>query len=125
VKSVGNSTRCRWRALCLAATSVDDVERYEDGLTANERLTEYAASHSFAYELTEFSNVLRRLVHGLRGGWTFKPDGDGTVIRWTYEFKPLRGRYFFVCRGLAPLWRRYMHEGVDAGARYAVQDQVV
>jgi hypothetical protein len=90
-----------------------------DGSTATERLTEYTAGHSFAYELTEFTNVLRRLVHGVRGEWTFTPDGDGTVIRWTYEFKPLRGRYFLVRRGLGPLWRRYMQEGVEAAARVA------
>src|SRR5712692_10405673 len=77
-----------------------------DGSTATERLTEYTAGHSFAYELTDFTNILRRLVQGVRGEWTFTPDGNGTVIRLTYEFKPLRGRYLLVQRGLAPLWRR-------------------
>jgi hypothetical protein len=90
-----------------------------DGSTATERLTEYTVGHSFAYELTDFTNVLRRFVHGVRGEWTFTPDGDGTVIRWTYEFKPLGGRYFLVHRGLAPLWRRYMQAGVEAAARVA------
>lgn len=90
-----------------------------DGSTAIERVTEYTAGHSFAYELTEFTNVLRRLVHGVRGEWTFTPDGNGTVIRWTYEFKPLRGRDFLIRRVLAPLWRRYMQEGVEAAARVA------
>ena len=90
-----------------------------DGSTAAERLTEYTAGHSFAYELTEFTNVLRRFVHGVRGEWTFTPDGPGTVIRWTYEFKPLRGRTFLVRRGSAPLWRRYMEEAVEAAARVA------
>ena len=90
-----------------------------DGSTATERLTEYTAGHSLAYELTGFTNVLRRLVHGVRGEWTFTPDGDGTVIRWTYEFKPLGGRYFLVRSGLAPLWRRYVQAGVRAAARVA------
>jgi hypothetical protein len=90
-----------------------------DGSTATERLTEYTAGHSFGYELTGFTNVLRRLIHGVRGEWTFTPDGDGTVIRWTYEFKPLRGRYVLVRRGLAPLWLRYMQAGVEAAARVA------
>jgi Polyketide cyclase / dehydrase and lipid transport len=90
-----------------------------DGSTATERLTEYTAGHSFAYELTDFTNVLGRLVHGVRGEWTFTPDRDGTVIRWTYEFKPLVGCYFLVRRGLAPLWRRYMQASVEAAARAA------
>ena len=49
----------------------------------------YTPGHSFAYEVTGFTSlVLRRLVYGVRGEWTFTPDGNGTVIRWTYEFKP-------------------------------------
>jgi hypothetical protein len=90
-----------------------------DGSTATERLTEYTGGDSFAYELTEFTNVLRWLVHGVRGEWTFTPDRDGTVIRWTYEFKPLIGRYLLVRRVLAPPWRRYMQAGVEAAARVA------
>ena len=94
-----------------------------DGSTATERLTEYTPGHSFGYELTGFTNVLRRLVHGVRGEWTFTPDGDATVIRWTYEFKPLPGRHALVQRGLAPLWRRYMQAGVEGAARVAEQQE--
>ncbi len=83
-----------------------------DGSTATERLTEYTAGHSFGYELTGFTNVLRRLIHGVRGEWTFTPDGDGTVIRWTYEFKPRPGRTIIVRRLLAPLWVRYMRSAI-------------
>lgn len=83
-----------------------------DGTMASETLTEYTIGHSFAYEVTEFTNIQGGLV--VRGEWTFTPDGEGTVIRWTYEFKPRGGRYFLVRRGLAPFWRRYMQAGVDA-----------
>ncbi len=90
-----------------------------DGSTATETLTEYTAGHSFAYELTNFTGVLRRLIQGVRGEWTFTPDGDTTVIRWTYEFKPLAGRHFLIRRGLAPLWRRYTQASVESAARVA------
>jgi hypothetical protein len=80
---------------------------------------EYTAGHSFAYELTGFTNALRRLIYGVRGEWTFTLDGEGTVIRWTYEFKLRRGRYALVRRGLAPFWRRYMQVAVEAAARAA------
>jgi Polyketide cyclase / dehydrase and lipid transport len=53
----------------------------------------------------------------VRGEWTFTPDGEGSVIRWTYEFKPRRGRYFLVRRLLAPLWRNYMQAGIETAAR--------
>lgn len=90
-----------------------------DGSTAFERLTEYTAPSSFAYEVTGFTNVLRRLIQGIRGEWTFTPDGDGTLIRWTYEFKPLPGRMFLVRRMVAPLWKQYMQQGVEGSARGA------
>ena len=59
-----------------------------------------------------------------RGHWlAFTPDGSGTVIRWTYEFKPLRRRYWLVRHLLAPLWRHYMQAGVEAAARVAEDGQ--
>ena len=52
--------------------------------------------------MTGFTNiVLRRLVYGARGEWTFTPDHSGTVIRWIYEFKPIRRRYRLVRHMLA------------------------
>ena len=94
-----------------------------DGSTATEKLTEYTPGHSFAYELTGFTNVvLRRLAYGARGEWTYTPDGSGTVIRWTYEFKPLRRRQWLLRHVLAPLWRHYMQAGVEAAAR-VVEDR--
>ena len=94
-----------------------------DGSTATEKLTEYSPGQSFAYEVTGFTNiVLRRLVYGVRGEWTFTPDGSGTVIRWTYEVKPLCRRYWLVRYVLAPLWRHYMQAGVEAAAHVA-EDQ--
>jgi hypothetical protein len=37
-----------------------------DGTTANETLTEYTLGHSFAYEVTGFTNILGKLVEGVR-----------------------------------------------------------
>jgi hypothetical protein len=91
-------------------------------IDSNRETDRVHAGHSFAYELTEFTNVLRLLVDGVRGEWTFTPDGDGTVIRWTYEFKPRRGRMAVVRSGLAPLWRHYMQASLEAAARVAERD---
>jgi hypothetical protein len=81
--------------------------KFSDGGTAREVLTEYTAPHSFAYELTSFTNSLAVLVTRIRGEWTFTPDGNGTLVRWTYAFYPRRGRRLLVRCVLAPLWRRY------------------
>lgn len=90
-----------------------------DGSTALERLVEYTNPSSFAYELTNFTNILRHLIRGARGEWTFSPDGSGTVIRWTYEFQPRAGRMLLVGRLLGPLWKRYMQVAVHRAARAA------
>ena len=82
--------------------------QFDDGSQATEQLTEYTEGSSFAYQLTEFTNVLARLAVGVRGEWNFNPDGQGTVIRWTYEFKPLPGRRWILAGPFTPLWRRYM-----------------
>jgi Polyketide cyclase / dehydrase and lipid transport len=92
-----------------------------DGTTATEALTEYTPPNSFAYEVTDFTNVLGRITHGVRGEWTFTPDRGGTVIRWAYEFKPKRGLRLLLQLGLAPVWRRYMQAAVEAAARAAEQ----
>jgi len=41
-----------------------------------ESLAEYAAPSSFAYKITGFINAT----------WLLTPDGNGTLIRWTYQF---------------------------------------
>jgi Polyketide cyclase / dehydrase and lipid transport len=59
---------------------------------------------------------------GSGGEWTFTPDGDGTVVRWTYEFKPLQGCLPLVRLGLAPAWKQYMARGLS-GAITEVERQ--
>jgi hypothetical protein len=92
-----------------------------DGSTATESIAEYTRPSSFAYTLVDFTNVLGRLVEGVRGEWTFAPDGDGALIRWAYEFKPLRGRATLVRWLLVPLWRRYMAQSLITAIKVAEQ----
>ena len=82
--------------------------QFTDGSQANEQLIEYTPGSSFAYQLTGFTNMLSRLAVGVRGEWTFTPDGQGTLIRWSYEFKALPGRRWIIAGPFKPLWRRYM-----------------
>jgi hypothetical protein len=86
--------------------------QFDDGSTVTEKLTEYTAPHGFAYELTGFTNALKNLASGVRGEFSFLPDGSGTLIRWTYEFKPLPGRRLIIAGPFTPLWRRYMQAGM-------------
>jgi hypothetical protein len=98
--------------------------QFDDGSQADEQLTEYTDGSSFAYQLTGFTNVLARLAVGVRGEWNFNPDGPGTLIRWTYEFKPRPGRRWILAGPFAPLWRRYMVAALAACVRTAESARV-
>lgn len=87
--------------------------RFTDGSQALERITEYSSPYGFAYELTEFTNILSALAVGVRGEFSFLPDGAGSTLRWTYEFKPRGVRRLIVAGPFRPLWRRYMQRALD------------
>ena len=98
-----HGTTSAYRATPTCPTEPPRTRRYRIQPTAQLRLW-----------LTGFTNALALLVDGVRGEWTFTPDGSGSLIRWTYEFKPRKFRHLVVRSGLAPLWRRYMQAGLAA-----------
>ncbi|MFJ8506518.1 SRPBCC family protein [Streptomyces avermitilis] len=101
--------RAMWEPIIGAASAARPIPT--DVTTAE--LTEYTPGSSFAYQLTNFTNILSRLAAGARGEFNVNPDGDGTLIRWTYEFKPLPGRRWILAGPFTPLWRRYMAAALD------------
>ena len=101
--------------------------RLADGGSVVETLVELAPGTSFAYELTGFTDVFRLIVHGVRGEWSFAPDGDGCIVRWTWEFAPRRGRRLLMAAVVGPLWQRHAARAVRlaveaAQARWAEAD---
>jgi hypothetical protein len=50
---------------------------------------------------------------GVRGEFSFLPDGGGSMIRWTYEFKPKHGRGWIIAGPFQRPWRRYMQKALD------------
>jgi hypothetical protein len=81
--------------------------RLGDGGSVTETIVEWTPGSSFAYELTRFTDVFARLVVGVRGEWSVAPDGDGSLVRWTWEFAPLPGRRWLMTHVIAHLWRHY------------------
>lgn len=96
--------------------------QFTDGSQADEQMIEYTAGTSFAYQLTGFTNMLAKLAVGVRGEWTFTPDGNGTLIRWSYEFKPLPGRRWIIAGPFKPLWRRYMEAALARSVETSESD---
>ena len=101
--------------------------RLSDGSTVVETVTHSEPGAFFAYDLSEFTGVLGRLVSGGRAEWTFTPAGPGgsdasggpggssphsesatTNIRWQYRFFPLPGRAFVVRAIVGLFWAPYM-----------------
>ncbi len=71
----------------------------------------------FAYEVTDFTNVLRLLVKRAKGSWTFMPVLDGGVaMRCSYHFTPEPGPRVLV-RLIGPMWKCYVRERLTASIR--------
>ncbi|RIX31254.1 SRPBCC family protein [Amnibacterium setariae] len=112
-----------WR-MFPAVTAVDDetwdhvgaarVHRLADGGQVLETMVEHVPGHGFAYELTGFTDVFGKLVHGVRGEWSVSPDGDGSLARWTWEFAPRRFRRTLMALVVGPLWGVYMRRMIAA-----------
>ncbi|THG32959.1 SRPBCC family protein [Naasia lichenicola] len=90
-----------------------------DGTTLKEVIVEFQGGRTFSYEATEFTNALGRLIHGVRGDWTFIEDGTGSIVRWTWEFKPRPFCRLPVRLLLVPLFRNYMQRAVGNAVRLA------
>lgn len=89
-----------------------------DGTSAYEEVTHRVPPTYFAYEVSGFTNILGRFVHGARGSWTFTPTADGgTAIEWTYAFRPRRLRTLAVRLLIVPMWRAYMRRALRATVR--------
>jgi hypothetical protein len=89
-----------------------------DGTTAFEQITAYSPPDFFAYEVSGFTNILGRFVHGAAGSWHFaRTDGGETHIEWTYAFRPKRFRILPARLLIAPAWRLYMRRALAATIR--------
>ena len=60
-----------------------------DGGWVIEHTTNVEPYGYFAYNLTDFQKVFRRLVDHARAEWTFSEVDGGTKIHWSYTFFPL------------------------------------
>lgn len=78
-----------------------------DGGRLSERVTEAHRPGLFAYEVRPEQGSLRHVVHRIDGRFVFAAsEAGGTVIRWTYLFRPRRGAGL-AARALTPVWRAY------------------
>jgi hypothetical protein len=60
-----------------------------DGGWVIEHITDVEPYGFFAYDLTDFQRIFKRLVDHGRAEWTFTEVASGTRIHWSYTFFPL------------------------------------
>ncbi|WP_051471106.1 SRPBCC family protein [Patulibacter minatonensis] len=95
------------------------VVELADGNETPERIVAVAQPEAFHYRVGPFTGPLGRLVAHVDGSFLFDATADGgTVVSWTYAFRPRRGGSLPV-RGLAPLWRRYATQSLQRAVAIA------
>lgn len=81
--------------------------RLADGGQMDETVVQVSRPGLFRYRVVPTRGLLRIFIRAIDGRFVFAPsEAGGTVIRWTYVFRPRRGASPVV-RTIAPLWRRY------------------
>lgn len=114
-----DATPDAWGSAAGQARSV----RLAGGGVLRETVLEVRRPGLFRYEVVPEAGPLQYVVRSIDGRFVFSPsEAGGTVIRWTYVFRPRRGAQAAV-HALAPLWRRYaeqvmgrLAQAVDANA---------
>jgi len=87
---------------------------FSDGGTAHEELTAYQAASRYAYDVTQFTDVVRLVLSGMRCEWRFTEAAAGTAaVEWEVALHPLPHRHGLVRQLFAPLWHRYMDDVMD------------
>ena len=107
-----------------------------DGSSFREELTRFVppatrdASGAFDYRVTAYTKLLALLVSDAEARWRFLPatsvgaTGESTgaarsVIRWSYGFRPRRGRTLVVRLLIGPIWKVYMRRSMSECVRVA------
>ena len=80
-----------------------------DGGWVIEHITNVQPHGFFAYNLTDFQRIFKRLVDHARAEWTFTEVDGGTRIHWSYTFFPLNAAARPVLSLIVTLlWAPYM-----------------
>ena len=74
-----------------------------DGGHVIETITDVERDAYFAYELTDFQKLFKRLVDHARAEWHFVEQQDGTLVHWSYEFTA-RSRWRWLVALIVRLW---------------------
>lgn len=94
--------------------------RLADGGELDEQVVQVSRPGLFRYRVVPVRGMLRLFVREIDGRFVFAAsEAGGTVIRWTYVFRPRAGAAPVV-RAIAPLWRRYAQQVMERLSELAV-----
>jgi hypothetical protein len=97
----------------------EDLTRFDPPAGEGSADHEPRATGHFDYTVSEFSGPLAHLVSDGRARWEYRPHRGGSLIRWSYGYRPLPGRRLVVRYVVGPLWRSYMRAGLTECVRVA------
>ncbi|MGA1838026.1 SRPBCC family protein [Herbiconiux sp. 11R-BC] len=98
---------------------LSDGGRFQEELLRYEPPATPDAVGVFDYRVTGFTKLLAHLVSDAEAHWRYEPAGNGSRIRWSYGFRPLRGRRFVVRALIGPIWLMYMRRSLAECVRVA------
>ncbi|MDO9396208.1 MAG: SRPBCC family protein [Herbiconiux sp.] len=101
---------------------LSDGGRFREEITLYDRPPTRTAGGRFDYRVTAFAGLLAHLVSDAEASWEYLPGSSatrGSIIRWTYGYRPLPGRTFVVRHLIGPLWLRYMRRSLAECVRVA------
>jgi hypothetical protein len=81
-----------------------------DGGHVVETISDVDENAFFAYNLTDFQKLFKRLVDHARAEWTFSEHEKGTLVQWTYTFTPRKRWGWAVALIVRFAWDPYMRQ---------------
>ena len=83
-----------------------------DGGRLRETLTEVDPPRSYSYVLDEIHGRLRPFVSTVDGTWSVTPDGDGSLIGWSWTMHPKTSPGHLTMNVIGRMWKGYADRGL-------------
>jgi hypothetical protein len=83
-----------------------------DGGRLRETLTAVDPPRSYAYVLDEIHGPLRPFVSTIDGEWTVTPDGNGSLVGWSWVLHPKTSPGRLTMNVIGRMWKGYADRGL-------------
>ena len=78
-----------------------------------ETLTLLDEPHAFGYTISHITGMLKPLVSGAAGRWSFDPAGTGVRVTWAWDLEPTAALGRVAMPVFARLWSGYARQAME------------